>query len=182
MPRSILPYTVVDVSQAARSIRQQLQELKRTPSHVEMLNILARTAGYRNYQHFRATGAIPADQPLLTRARPAIDVDAIERSARFFDREGRLTRWPSKESRARLCIWVIWARFPSGRSFSERDVNERLKELNTFDDHALLRRALVDYGLFVRSSSGDSYRRIEQPPPAELKPLLRRVARNSQTE
>lgn len=58
---------------------------------------------------------------------------------------------------------------------TERTISDLLKEMNTFGDHALLRRALVDYGLAVRTPTGNAYRCIEQRPPAELEPLLARI-------
>lgn len=173
MPRTILSYTVDDISSAARSMRQQLLKLKRTPSHLELLNILARSAGFRNFQHFRSNRDGPFPGPGLSVETPTIDLAAVEQAARFFNDKGKLTSWPSKVSRARLCMWAIWARLPSQQDMTEKDINMRLKALNTFGDHALLRRALVDYGLFSRTASGGCYRRIEQQPPAELSPLLK---------
>ncbi len=182
MPRTVLAYNVADVSKAARSIRQQLLKLERAPSHLELLNILARSAGFRNFQHFRSRrDEMPELEPLPIEVSP-VDTAAVEQTARFFNAEGQLTMWPSKESRARLCMWVIWSQFPSGSDMAEKDVNEWLKKLNSFGDHALLRRALVDFGLCARTASGNCYRRIEQQPPAELRPLLRLIGRNNQGE
>lgn len=182
MPRTVLAYNVADVSKAARSIRQQLLKLERAPSHLELLNILARSAGFRNFQHFRSKRDEMRELEPLPIDAPPIDTAAVEQTARFFNAEGQLTMWPSKESRARLCMWVIWSRFPAGCDMTERGVNELLKKLNSFGDHALLRRALVDFGLCERTASGNCYRRIEQQPPAELRPLLKQIGPNNQEE
>jgi hypothetical protein len=177
MPRTLLSYQVADVSAAARSLREQLQKLERLPSHVELLNMLARAAGFRNFQHFRADSmdARASRPPSVAKdVRLAIS-PAVEKAARYFDSQGRLTQWPSKESQAKLCLWVIWSQVPSGQRFTEREISDLLKDLNAFDDHALLRRALVDYELVVRTPTGSAYRRIKQPPPPELAPLLERL-------
>lgn len=176
MPRTQLSYQVADVSAAARLLREQLKRLERLPSHVELLNMLARAAGYRNFQHFRAeVGGSAAAGPPSAAAAPAFDRAAVEKAARTFDAEGRLVRWPSKESQAILCLWVIWSRVPAAVRFTEREISDLLKEMNALEDHALLRRALVDYGLVTRTPTGSAYRRIEQAPPAELAPLLARL-------
>ena len=75
-----------------------------------------------------------------------------------------------------LCLWVLWSRIPAGASFTEQEISGVLNHWHVFGDHALLRRALVDYGLMTRTVDGRQYRRIEQQPPAELKPLLERLA------
>jgi hypothetical protein len=173
MPRTQLAYEVGDVSAAAKSLRAQLQKLERLPSHVELLNMLARAAGFRNFQHFRAdilarTPSPGADDPSVDRAR-------VEKAAHHFDPEGRLLRWPARESQAILCLWVLWSRLPGGASFTEIEISELLEGWHSFGDRALLRRALVDYGLVSRTVDGRKYVRVSQKPPAELGPLLRLV-------
>src|SRR5688572_538593 len=164
MPRSQLAYEVADVSAAARSLRDQLGKLERLPSHVELLNMLARAAGFRNFQHFRAH-AQTRQQIVAPPDQPPVDQDRVEKVARHFGRDGRLLRWPARESQAVLCLWVLWSRIPAGATFTEREISELLDNWHEFGDHALLRRALVDYGLMRRTVDGRQYRRIEQPPP-----------------
>jgi hypothetical protein len=172
MPRIQLTYEVPDVSAAARSLRDQLTKLQRLPSHVELLNMLARAAGYRNFQHFRAEAAAA---PPAAGAEP-VDRDLIEKTARHFDSAGRLIRWPARDKQAILCLFVLWSRIKPGESFTEREISELLDEWHTFGDHALLRRALVDYGLMSRTVDGSKYVRIGQKPPAELPALLKQLA------
>jgi hypothetical protein len=171
MPRLQLTYEVADVSAAAKSLRDQLGKLERLPSHVELLNMLARAAGYRNFQHFRTDAA--AKQRLLAPIdQPPINHERIEKVARHFGANGQLLRYPARESQQVLCLWVLWSRIPAGTSFSDREISELLDLWHVFGDHALLRRALVDYGLMSRTVDGRQYLRIEQKPPAELGPLL----------
>jgi hypothetical protein len=61
MSRTPLPLHVGDVCAFARSLGRQLADLERTPGHVELLNMLARASGHRNFQHLRATAGNPAD-------------------------------------------------------------------------------------------------------------------------
>ncbi len=46
------PFHADDISSLAKSIRTQIAELESTPSQSQMLNILAKAAGKKNYQHF----------------------------------------------------------------------------------------------------------------------------------
>lgn len=54
MSRIPLPFAVGDVSALARSLRSQMEALDRIPTHLELLNMLARAGGRRNFQHLRA--------------------------------------------------------------------------------------------------------------------------------
>lgn len=173
MSRSALSLAVPDLSAFAKGLRTQLAALDHPPGHVEMLNACCRAAGYRNFQHFRSSAA-PGDLPEAA----APDLGKIEKVARHFDSEGRMVRWPSKASHAELCLWVLWSRLPAGTVSSEFEISALLKGWNTFGDHALLRRAMVDGRLLDRTVDGRAYRRIEQKPPAELSPLLARLYRD----
>ncbi len=172
MSRDPLPFAVTDLSELARSLHRQLAGSERTPSHVELLNMLARAAGRRNYQHFRRD--LTAGRRLAEPAAiaPAADRVRTEKALRHFDAEGRLLRWPARASLQELCFWVLWSRLPSRAVLTDRQISLMLQGWHGFGDHALLRRALVDYGLVTRTVDGREYRRVEQPPPPELKLLL----------
>jgi hypothetical protein len=174
MPRTSLPFHAPDVSQLARTLRGQLAGRERPPGHVELLNILARSAGYRNFQHFRSAAPRPAVPPPAPEA-PAADERRAARLLRCFDAEGRLARWPSRRSEQVLALWVLWARIPARVEFTEREISARLAALNGFDDHAILRREMCELGLMRRTRDGRVYRRIEQPMPDEARALLRRL-------
>ncbi len=85
MPRLQLAYEVADISALARSLRDGLGKLERMPGHVELLNLLARAAGFRNFQHYRADAAArqrPSDPPCTragARSRPLREGDAPAR-------------------------------------------------------------------------------------------------------
>ena len=72
MSRTLLPFHVPDVSQLARTLRGQLDRPRGPPGHVEVLNILARAAGYRNFQHLRSA-ALRAAAPPPASEGPALD-------------------------------------------------------------------------------------------------------------
>lgn len=176
MPRLSLPYAVQDLSALARSIRDQIVKLDRSPTHLELLNMLARAAGRRNYQHYQAEMASQARlvEPAPESAPP--DHARIEKALRHFDAKGRLLRWPSKANLQELCLWALWSRIPAGRVFSEREISDLLTLWHLFGDHALLRRALFEAKLVDRTSDVREYRRIERKPPPELPILLDQIA------
>lgn len=179
MPRTIFPMAVSDMSAFAKSLRDQLEKLDHKPSHVEMLNLLSRAAGFRNYQHFRAT-ADHADPVQIAHAASEPELQPDERrvmhTLRVFDREGRITRWPGKRAQQQLCLWFLWSKIPRAKVFSEREISAFLNGLHLFEDAALLRRDLFDLGLVTRKRDGSDYRRIEKKPPPELGLLLRKLA------
>lgn len=181
MPRVVLPFEVADISAFARSLRDQLDTLGRVPSHVEMLNLLARSVGFRNYQHLRAD-AEARDRLRHAEAATLPDRARVEKAARHFDREGRMASWPARVGLQELCLWAIWSRMPPKEVFSERQIGDFLDRQHTFGDRALMRRALHDFGLVLRTRDGSEYRRRERKPPAELRALLERVKEPATTE
>ena len=179
MPRSILPMEIADLSAFAKSVRNEIDKLERKPSHVEMLNLLTRAAGYRNFQHFRSvrrTADVLQDWNVAADPQPQPDESRVLKTIRVFDREGQIVRWPSKRSQQELCLWFLWSKIPPSRLFSEREIGEFLNTLHLFGDPALLRRDLFDLGLVTRKRDGSEYRRVERQPPPELKLLAQRIA------
>ncbi|CAN5463392.1 DUF2087 domain-containing protein [soil metagenome] len=80
----------------------------------------------------------------------------------YFDREGRLLLWPSRK-RADLrqkVLETLAERFERARDYRETEVNAILTAAHTFEDHALLRRELVDGGFLDRLPDGSRYRRV----------------------
>ncbi|MDQ0505051.1 DUF2087 domain-containing protein [Xanthobacter agilis] len=184
MSRPVFAFAADDISALARALRGQLAACDHLPSHLEMLNMLARASGHRNFQHFRvvqhfrarAEGAEATPAAAPAPAAAPVDDKRVERVARLFDPQGRLTRWPGKESWRALCLWALWSTLPAGETFTEREINTRLNARHLFTDHALLRREMADRGMVWRTADGRAYRRIEQPPPAEARAVIRRLA------
>ncbi|MBD9633952.1 DUF2087 domain-containing protein [Pseudomonas sp. PDM19] len=172
MSRQRLPYHAPDISALAKSLARQLDESPERPGHVELLNLLARAVGFRNYQALRASHQ--AQTRLAREAEPeaVVDFRRVEQWRRYFDDAGCLQRWPKKHSHREACLWVLWSRLPARQRWSEKELNERLRAQECLGDHLLLRRALVDGGWLTRTPDGGEYRRVERRPPAELGALL----------
>ena len=179
--RTPLPLHAEDISAFARSLGGQLAGLEQKPSHLQLLNMLARSAGYRNFQHLRAQGPPRTDlaqQTLPPSPTPSVPVaeplneNRLKRLARLFDAEGRLSRWPSRRGLEAPCLWVVWSRVPARRVFTEAELNEVLAGVHSFGDHPLLRRGMVDLGLMTRTPDGREYRRVEAQPTAEALALF----------
>lgn len=112
-------------------------------------------------------------------APPPVDRRRIERLAKLFDDDGRLTRWPKKFNQQQTCLWVLWSRIPARRRFAEREVNVMLLGHHAFGDYALIRREMIDAGMMTRTPDGGVYRRIEQAPPPDAVALIRALAARS---
>jgi hypothetical protein len=175
MPREVVPFVAPDLSAFARSLGRALAERGDTnpPSHVELLNLIARAAGHRNVQALRASRRAPSAPLAKEDVPPPPPLSANARRAlKQFDSRGRLVRWPAKYSIQRLALWVFWTRFDSRRVYSEKEVNAVLKAGNAFDDHVTLRRELIDHRLLARKSDGSEYRKVPARPDAETRALL----------
>lgn len=174
MSKDPIPLHCVDISAFARTLNRQLSAATTPPSHLEMLNHLARASGFRNYQHLRAAYAakVRLDKPSDTLA----DYKLIEKTLHQFDGQGRLTQWPAKRQVQELAMWAMWAALPAETPMEERDVNGILNRANLFEDAALLRRSLIGMGVLERNLDGSNYRRTEQRPPPEAQALIKEVS------
>ena len=171
MTRDALCLTVEDLSAFARNLHKQLAAEPALPGHLSLLNMLARAAGFRNYQHFRAVGAAAAR---IAAPEPTADMVAVEQALRQFDGAGRLIRWPGRTSQQKLALWALWSRLPKGETLTERQISERLNHWQLFGDAAIIRRTLWEMGLISRSEGRD-YLRIEQAPDPTARALIRAV-------
>lgn len=177
MSREHLSFEAPDISALAKSLKRELDGRNERPGHVELLNILSRAAGFRNFQHLKASRA--AESRMSAPAEPAAAVDhaRVEVALRCFEADGVLARWPARTGLQQLCLWVLWAAFPAETDMSEKDVNMLLKTRHRFGDHALLRREMVNRKLLFRTPDCRLYRRIEQRPPPEALALFAALAR-----
>ena len=75
---------------------------------------------------------------------------------RPFVRDGRISAMPAKRAVRLLLLDLVAQAFEPGRRYPELAVNEILKEL--YDDHATLRRYLVDEELLSRTPGGTYWR------------------------
>ncbi len=178
MSRIPLPLYVGDMSQFARALGKQLSGLERAPKHVELLHMLSKANGFRNFQHYKAqqeaAGSVPREKSATP---PDLNEVLVRRIIRYFDAAGVLSRWPKKYSHQGICLWVLWARIPARQVFHEQELNGLLRAMHAFGDHALLRRELVDRGLMRRTADGREYRRLERRPSPEAVAVIREVVR-----
>lgn len=177
MTKDPIPLCVADAAGFARALAAEM-EGQPAPSHLALLNMLARAAGFRNFQHLRAARAAGArlDAPPPPPPPDPADHRLVERALPLFDAAGRLAQWPARRKMQALCLWALWARLPRGTVLSERQVSEALTRWHLFGDAALLRRDMVGLGLLSRAPGATDYRRIEQPPPPEARALIARLA------
>jgi hypothetical protein len=185
MPRELTPLVAADLSTFAKNLRAQWAERHDrgagAPSHVEMLNLLARAAGHRNVQALRV--AQPSTRvrsvALVRGPRDPSLSETADRALRQFDASGRLVRWPTKRALQVLALWCLWMPFDGKRRYSEREVNELLNSRHLFGDHCLLRRELIEMKLLTRTPGGAEYRKVAARPDAEAVALLSALRQRS---
>lgn len=180
MTKAPLSMCVDDMTVFTRVLSRQLGET--SPSHLALMNMVARAAGFQNVQHMRSVSA--AAKRLDNQTETAVaDARSVERTLHQFDDYGRLLQWPARRSVQTLALWALWATLPANKVLDERAINDHLEEEHLFDDPATLRRTMISCGLLRRKRDGTDYRRIEQQPLAEAKAVIsalsaRRRARN----
>jgi len=175
MSRTLIPLAISDISAFARSLRTQLSAEESLPGHLSLLNMLARAAGYRNFQALRALST-PGPEPAEPAAPPP-DLEPVHRAARFFDAQGRIVSWPAKASLQTLCLWGLWSMLAPAESWTEAQLNSWLRAHHLFGDHAILRRELCDQEFIARTADGRQYRRVERPPSPQALALIRAIAK-----
>ena len=73
-----------------------------------------------------------------------------ETRRRFFAPDGRLHTMPTRQVKRRIVLDHVAQRFEPGRKYAESEVDAVLKEVH--DDHAALRRYLVDEAFLTREA------------------------------
>lgn len=165
MARETIAIKIDDLSQFTKSLRNALKHHDRLPGHATMLGLVAKAAGYDNYQHLKAVKpAVPDYIPEEKRR--------MERAKRVW-RGGVMIRWPKQTSVQDLCLWVFWADLPANTDMTEKEVNAILMERHTFNDHPILRRSMIANRMLTRTIDGSVYRRIEQAPPEDALHLIK---------
>jgi hypothetical protein len=101
-----------------------------------------------------ALRAAARDRPARQRDLPDATADQ-QRVLRNFVEDGRLSRLPARQGQRRVILEYVAGRFDTDRQYAEAEVNELLTSFH--DDHAALRRYLVDEGFLERQ--GGVYRR-----------------------
>jgi len=82
--------------------------------------------------------------------------DALPARLRPYVRDGRISVMPAKRAARLVLLDQVAQAFEPGRRYPEQAVNEILKAV--FDDHAALRRYLIDESLLSRTPDGTYWR------------------------
>jgi hypothetical protein len=185
MTRLLVPLATPDVSAFTKTLKSFLDERhadgKLLPSHVELLNLLARAAGLRNFATLKASAlkAAPGVAPSPSGAVPggsAVNLSTLSPTVRKallqFDEAGRLIRLPSKLSVQQMTTWALWTQFTARRKYTEKEVNAVIKAHHTFGDHATLRRELINMKLLGRKSDCSEYWKEAHRPTSEVRAFL----------
>jgi hypothetical protein len=162
-PRDVIALNIPDLSAFAKTLRSGLEQ---PPGHVETLNLIARAAGYRNYQHLKAR-QIQEEQPIANDRQ-------VARALRFF-KAGKFAEWPAKTQVQKLCLWALWAQLPAQTDLHEREISTLIHSMCLFKDAAQIRRAMVEHQMVARAKDGSCYQRIEQALPAEALAVIAQV-------
>ncbi|NLR76286.1 DUF2087 domain-containing protein [Leeia aquatica] len=176
MSKTLVPYLVPDVSDLARALRRHWPSHPDMPGQVDMLNLLARCAGFSNFQSYRQHALRPQKTEVSHPPVPAL----AQKFMQLLDAQGQLTRWPSGRPLQQLALWYLWGRFDRRRSYHEREVNTLLNQHHRFGDPALLRREMVGLGLLSRSDDCRDYRRLSPQPPDDVIAVLKHRERQLQ--
>jgi hypothetical protein len=190
MTKLALPFFAPDVSAFAKALSASLAARGETkmgaPSHLELLNLIVKAVGARNYQAWRASvesAAKNATELARNRVETAPQVSPeksfppiVEKALRVFDEQARMTRWPVDRKVQRLCTWFMWSRFEKRRAYHEREVNALLSPWTTFQAHVTMRRELVNDALVTRDIEGSNYQRVDIVPPEEVRMFLKAIS------
>lgn len=184
--RDLVPFSSADISTFCKTLRAQLlaNGAEQAPSHLALLNMIAKSAGHKNYQALRAAAAAPrtvALQPAAAEPAPIpLPTDpnlsaTVKRAITHFDTAGRLIRFPTQLGVRLVALWGLWVRLPVKRDMTEAEVNGYIAKFHTFADNATLRRELVNARLLWRTKDGSVYRRMAVQPEGDAAALLKVV-------
>ncbi len=81
----------------------------------------------------------------------------IEKVKRYYDAEGKLTQYPTKRPMRIIALIRIAEKFTSGKKYTEKEVNEIIRESIAFSDVELIRREMFQYKLIGRLRDGSEY-------------------------
>ena len=75
----------------------------------------------------------------------------------YLDNDLKLIRWPSKNTKKLLALQYLAEKFEFDKDYTEKEINEIIKQWHTFEDHVMLRRALCDQGFLERTKDASKY-------------------------
>ncbi len=105
---------------------------------------------------FRAVRELLAGQEAVSSYVDA-RLEQPEELRRYMNEQGKLTMLPLRHKDRIAALVLIASRFESGRTYTEKEVNEIIQEQITFQDFVSIRRALYDYKFMHRERDGSRY-------------------------
>ena len=75
----------------------------------------------------------------------------------FINSDGIVFRWVKKEAEKEAVMQYLQTKFEVGKHYTEREVNDILKQWHSFNDHALLCRELFDRKYLERTADCREY-------------------------
>lgn len=134
-----------------RNMRFKLRErAKEAKVFLALFSALPATAAAGERLLDPPRGAAAVDERFILTER---ERDKVLRT--FLGPDGRLEALPSGEKRRIALLHHLAGSFTPGRRYREREVNAVLKAV--YEDYAILRRLLVEYGFLDRTADGREY-------------------------
>lgn len=75
----------------------------------------------------------------------------------YFDNTGLLKQYPAKKPVLEIVLQRFADLFVYGRDYSEKEVNQIIREHIAFSDIELIRRELIEYAFLNRERNGSRY-------------------------
>lgn len=80
---------------------------------------------------------------------------------KFLDADGRVARWPTRKGDRlvgqQLVLEYLITKFEPHRTYTEREINDILRQWHTFEDWATLRREMFERRMLGRTPDGRQY-------------------------
>src|SRR5574344_2330978 len=93
-----------------------------------------------------------AEQEIMT-----IKLEQLSIVKRIVDTDGKITRWPKKKEEKMEVLRYLNSKIDRNKIYTEKEVNNIIKQWHTFNDYALLRRELYDNFLLERTDDCRKY-------------------------
>ena len=81
---------------------------------------------------------------------------------RFLNNNDQLVTWPKKHADKLQVLMYMCSKFECKTTYTEKQVNDIIKQWHTFQDWPLLRRGMIDLGLMTRDIEGHAYMRTKK--------------------
>lgn len=80
----------------------------------------------------------------------------------YFDENGLLKQYPSKKPVREIVLARIAGKIEPGKDYTEKEINQIIRDQIAFSDIELIRRELFDYAFLNRERDGSRYWKNER--------------------